>query len=250
VEGALHCPWNCNTTRTSSVFAVRPSIYQGLKSKVELAAAKAAALRINLNIVEQTVASSQPLFSFLRSPSPCHRSLTHHPFLPCLLVRGGQTNPHTRLVTSHSTCPPLSSYPQAHSFVPGTAVINTHETDSGSGNRERGKERPRDRDRAATFQSIWIFLSSNQIQKSLRYALTSLGAWIPRIICQLHQFFVWCGVEPNLGVQATKVSRHWQMPNPSARDKCERTNKRHHHRSHCLYPHLYSAIGYRLEGSS
>ena len=28
------------------------------------------------------------------------------------------------LVVSHSTCPPLSSYPHAHRFVLGTAVIN------------------------------------------------------------------------------------------------------------------------------
>jgi hypothetical protein len=30
------------------------------------------------------------------------------------------------LVVSHSTCPPLSSSPHAHSFVLGTTVINTH----------------------------------------------------------------------------------------------------------------------------
>ena len=43
------------------------------------------------------------------------------------LVCGGQPSPHKpRLVVSHSTCPPLSSSPHAHSFVLGTAVINTH----------------------------------------------------------------------------------------------------------------------------
>jgi len=42
-------------------------------------------------------------------------------------VCGGQPSPHKpRLVVSHSTCPPLSSSPHAHSFVLGTAVINTH----------------------------------------------------------------------------------------------------------------------------
>ncbi len=36
----------------------------------------------------------------------------------------GQTHPHRpRLVVSHSTCPPLSSSPHAHSFVIGPAVI-------------------------------------------------------------------------------------------------------------------------------
>ena len=43
-------------------------------------------------------------------------------------VRDGQTHPHRpRLVVSHSTCPPLSSSPHAHSFVIGPAVIkHTH----------------------------------------------------------------------------------------------------------------------------
>jgi hypothetical protein len=43
-------------------------------------------------------------------------------------VRDGQTHPHRpRLVVSHSTCPPLSSSPNAHSFVIGPAVIkHTH----------------------------------------------------------------------------------------------------------------------------
>jgi hypothetical protein len=44
------------------------------------------------------------------------------------LVCGGQPSPHKPLfVLSHSTCPPLSSSPHSHSFVLGTAVINTHE---------------------------------------------------------------------------------------------------------------------------
>ena len=43
---------------------------------------------------------------------------------PASLVCGGQTSPHNpRLFESHSTCPPLSSSPHAHSFVLGTAVI-------------------------------------------------------------------------------------------------------------------------------
>jgi hypothetical protein len=46
---------------------------------------------------------------------------------PRSLVCGGQPSPHKpRLVVSHSTCPPLSSSPHAHSFVLSTAVINNN----------------------------------------------------------------------------------------------------------------------------
>jgi hypothetical protein len=49
---------------------------------------------------------------------------TQSPYPPRSLVRAGQTHPHRpRLVVSHSTCPPLSSSPHAHSFVIGPAVI-------------------------------------------------------------------------------------------------------------------------------
>ena len=62
-----------------------------------------------------------------RSPSSRHPPFTHYPFPPRSLVCGGQPSPHKpRLVVSHSTCPPLSSSPHAHSFVLGTEVINTH----------------------------------------------------------------------------------------------------------------------------
>jgi hypothetical protein len=43
------------------------------------------------------------------------------------LVCGGQPSPHKPLlVVSHSTCPPLSFSPHAHSFVLGPAVGNKH----------------------------------------------------------------------------------------------------------------------------
>jgi hypothetical protein len=62
-----------------------------------------------------------------RSPSSRHPPFTHYPFPPRSLVCGGQASPHkSRLVVSHSTCPPLSSSPHAHSFVLGSAVINTY----------------------------------------------------------------------------------------------------------------------------
>jgi hypothetical protein len=56
---------------------------------------------------------------------------------PCVKVRGssrvpvcdGQTSPHRpRIVVSRSTCPPLSPFPHANSFVIGTAVINTYQS--------------------------------------------------------------------------------------------------------------------------
>jgi len=53
-----------------------------------------------------------------RSPSSRHPPFTHYPFPPRSLVYGGQPSPHKpRLVISHSTCPPLSSSPHAHSFA-------------------------------------------------------------------------------------------------------------------------------------
>ncbi len=62
-----------------------------------------------------------------RSPSSRPPPFTHYPFPPRSLVCGGQPSPHKpRLVVSHSTCPPLSSSPHAHSFVLGTAVINNN----------------------------------------------------------------------------------------------------------------------------
>jgi hypothetical protein len=66
-----------------------------------------------------------------RSPSSRHPPFTHYPFPPRSLVCGGQASPHkSRLVVSHSTCPPLSSSPHAHSFVLGSAVINTYTSTS------------------------------------------------------------------------------------------------------------------------
>jgi hypothetical protein len=68
-----------------------------------------------------------------RSPSSRHPPLTHYPFPPRSLVCGGQTSPRKpRLVVSHSTCPPLSPSPHAHSFVLGTAVINNKQQGSRS----------------------------------------------------------------------------------------------------------------------
>ena len=62
--------------------------------------------------------------SFTRSSPSGRPPFTQYPSPSCSLVRDGQTHPHRpRLVVSHSTCPPPSSSPHAHSFVLGPAVI-------------------------------------------------------------------------------------------------------------------------------
>jgi hypothetical protein len=61
---------------------------------------------------------------FTHSPSSRHLPFTQYPLSTRSLMHGGQTCPHTPwVVVSHSTCPPLSPPPHAHSFVIGTAVI-------------------------------------------------------------------------------------------------------------------------------
>jgi hypothetical protein len=56
-----------------------------------------------------------------------HPPFTQYPSPSRSLVRDGQTSPHKpRLVVPHSTCPSLSPFPPAHSFIIGPAVINTH----------------------------------------------------------------------------------------------------------------------------
>jgi hypothetical protein len=113
----------------------RAAFYQGLKSKVGLAVAKAAALRINLNVQGCSVVAD-PMHApsrerergeegkFPSSPPP---PFTQSPSPPRSLVRDGQPSPYRpRLVVSRSTCPPISPTPHVNSFVLGPAVINTH----------------------------------------------------------------------------------------------------------------------------
>ncbi len=76
---------------------------KSLKSKIGLAASKAAALRIDLNIQGCGIVAA-----------PVHAP-SHAPLLLPLLLSHN---------IPRSTCPPLS--PHANSFVIGTAVINTH----------------------------------------------------------------------------------------------------------------------------
>jgi hypothetical protein len=103
----------------------RATFYQSLKSKVGLAA-----LRINLNIEDCGIVAAQ-VHGPSRAPLLFPLLLSHN-LSPVLLVRDGQTSPHSlcghrpRLVVSRSTCPPLSPSPHANSFEIGTTVINTH----------------------------------------------------------------------------------------------------------------------------
>jgi hypothetical protein len=90
----------------------RVAFYQSLKSTVGLAAAKAAALRINLNVEGCGIVAAP-----VHAPS--------YSRAPLLLPRDGQTSPHRpRLVVPRSTCPPLSPS-HANSFIISTAVVNT-----------------------------------------------------------------------------------------------------------------------------
>jgi hypothetical protein len=71
----------------------RAAFYQSLKSKVGLAATKAAAFRINLNVDILWHGGSPSACSFSRSPSPPPLSPTQSPSPPRSLVRDGQTSP-------------------------------------------------------------------------------------------------------------------------------------------------------------
>jgi hypothetical protein len=104
----------------------RAAFHQSLKSEVGLAAAKAAALRINLN-VEGCGIVAAPVHAPSRAPFSSPSFFHTISLSPRSLVRDGQTSPHRlRLVVSRSTCPPLSLSPHANSFKIATEVINTH----------------------------------------------------------------------------------------------------------------------------
>ena len=134
-RGALHCHWNAIATQLGHVPFSPRGLLQSIKNKVGLAAAKAAALRINLNVRSCSVVAP-----------PMHAPSRTSLFLPLLLsqnlpfprvhycVRSAVLGKlvHTRLSSSYLIahvlhCPPS---PPAHSFIIGTAVIeaviNTH----------------------------------------------------------------------------------------------------------------------------
>ena len=114
------------TNNSEALRFKRAAFYNGLKSKVGLAAAKAAALRINLNVQGCSIVAP-PMHAPSRTPLLLPLLLSHNLPTPRSLVCDERTHPHTpRLVVSHITCPPISSSPPANSFVIGPAVINTH----------------------------------------------------------------------------------------------------------------------------
>jgi hypothetical protein len=93
-------------------FGSSAAFYQGLKSKVGLAAVKAAALRINLNVQGCSIVAASMHAPSSNFPSPPPPSFTQSPSPPRSLVRDGQTSPHRpRIVVSRSTCPPISPPP-------------------------------------------------------------------------------------------------------------------------------------------
>jgi hypothetical protein len=95
----------------------RAAFYQSLESKVGLAAAKAAALRIDLN-VEGCGIVAAPVHTPSRAPLLLPLHVSHNlPLPPHSLVRDGQTSPHRpRLVVCRGTCPPLSPSPPREQF--------------------------------------------------------------------------------------------------------------------------------------
>jgi hypothetical protein len=95
------------TNNGEALWFKRAAFYNGLISKVGLAAAKAAALRVNLNVQGcGIVAPPMHAPSRTHSPSAPPPSFTQSPYPPSSLVRDEQTHPHRpRLVVSQSTCP-------------------------------------------------------------------------------------------------------------------------------------------------
>jgi len=127
-QGGLHGHWNEIATQPIGPVPFQPlgilALYQSLKSKGGLAADKAAALRINLN-VEGCCIVAAPVHAPSRAPLFHPISLSPQRSL----VRDGQTSSHSPwLVDFHCTSPPPSPSPHANSFVMGTAVINLAHT--------------------------------------------------------------------------------------------------------------------------
>jgi hypothetical protein len=102
----------------------RAAFYQGL---VGLAAAKTAALRINLTIDSCGVVAA-PSHAPSRTPILLPILLSHQIAFPhlhqCVMVRLVHTSFGSSYRQHTTTCPPLSPSPHANSFVIGTAAIN------------------------------------------------------------------------------------------------------------------------------
>jgi len=114
------------TNNSEALRFKRAAFYQGLQSKVGLAAAKAAALRINLN-AQGCVIVATPMHAPSRTPLLLPPFFHTSPYPPRSLVRGGQPSPHKpRLVVSRSTCPPLSSPPTREQLCNRSCSNKTH----------------------------------------------------------------------------------------------------------------------------
>ena len=127
-RGALHCHWNAIAHDPDKFLFRRAAFYQGLKSKVGLAAAKAATMRI-LNIHGCGVVAL-PVHAPLRAPLLLDLLTTFLPHtipFPRPLDRGGQTSPHSleaRSISKHMSTILAASSPSRHSYLLGTAVKN------------------------------------------------------------------------------------------------------------------------------
>ena len=102
-----------------------------------------------------------------RSPSSLHHPFTQYSFSSRSLVCGGPSPHKPRLVVSHSTCSPRSSSPHAHSFVLGTAVINTHRYCSNKYTLVRDGQTSLHRPRFVVFHSTCLHYPPPPTQRTL-----------------------------------------------------------------------------------
>jgi hypothetical protein len=127
-RGALHCHWRGIATQPIGLvpFQAR-GLLSGLEEQSRTRGSQSSGVEDQPQCRGMWHSSRPNVRSFKRSPSSPPPAFTQPPSPPRSLVRDGQTSLHRpRLVVSHSTCPPLSPSPHAHSFLTGTAVINTH----------------------------------------------------------------------------------------------------------------------------
>ena len=114
--GALHCHWNVIAKHQPGSTPVQVQARGILQRPEEQSrtggrSAKAAALRVNLNVQGCGIVAP-PMHAPSRTPLLLPPSFTQSPYPPRSLVRDGQTSPHKpRLVVPHSTCPSLSPSP-------------------------------------------------------------------------------------------------------------------------------------------
>jgi hypothetical protein len=132
----------------------RAAFYQSLKSKVGLAASKAAALRINLNIEGCGIVAA-PVHAPSRAPLLLPLLFTQYPSPPRSLVRVGQTSPrsnkhtHIKARVRHTGCPWHAARAQGWGATPTSreglvAAVSRHMREVAAAKRGEGRERGRD----------------------------------------------------------------------------------------------------------